>query len=382
MKEKSVLIIIVLVLITFQAHAQGVIGSVFVHDPVLIKQGNVYHVFYTAPRVMHIKSTSRYGTNWGTPNSVFSTLPSWISSIEGFTGQDLWAPDISFRDNKYWLYYSASSFGSRNSGIGLATTPTLDQASSDYKWTDQGMVIRTYQATSKYNAIDPNVFEDVDSTLWLTFGSFQPEGIQLVQLNKATGKIAASATPQTIAKRSNQAIEAPFLVKWKNWYYLFASWDACCKGASSTYKIVVGRSAKVTGPFVDKSGVDMKSGGGVILDQSTNDWKGPGHNGIFVENDTMFCINHAYRATNGQATMFIRPLYWNNEWPQFQYVPPVGTVSQSREKLLSNSLRTRLVLSTAGESVSLLTTNGTSFFTLTGAEIRGGAVVNCKRFAR
>jgi arabinan endo-1,5-alpha-L-arabinosidase len=367
---KPALIAIIVVLITSRVYSQGAIGSVFVHDPVLIKQGNDYHVFYTGPRVMHIKSTSRYGTNWGVPNSIFSTLPSWISSIEGFSGEDLWAPDISFRDNKYWLYYSASSFGSRNSGIGLATTPTLDQLSSDCKWTDQGMVIRTYQSTSKYNAIDPNAFEDTDGTLWLVFGSFQPEGIQLVQLNKSTGKIAASATPETIAKRSNQAIEAPFLVKWKNWYYLFVSWDACCKGASSTYKIVVGRSTNVSGPFIDKSGVDMKNGGGVILDQSNDDWKGPGHNGIFVENDTMFCINHAYKATTGVATMFIRPFYWNDEWPQFQYVPPVGMVRQSKEKSIISSTRTRLVLSTVGKRVSLLTTNGTSFFSITGAEIK------------
>ncbi|HEX2956737.1 MAG TPA: arabinan endo-1,5-alpha-L-arabinosidase [Chitinispirillaceae bacterium] len=366
---KSTFIAIV-ALAVFRVYSQGVIGSIFVHDPVLIKQGNMYHVFYTGPRVMHIKSALRYGTNWGAANSIFSTLPSWISSIEGFSGNDLWAPDISFRDNKYWLYYSASSFGSRNSGIGLATTPTLDQSSGDYKWTDQGMVIRTYQSGSKYNAIDPNAFEDTDGTLWLVFGSFQPEGIQLVQLNTSTGKIAALATPQTIAKRSNQAIEAPFLVKWEKWYYLFVSWDACCKGASSTYKIVVGRSSKVTGPYIDKSGADMKNGGGVILDQSTNEWKGPGHNGIFIENDTMFCINHAYKATTGTATMFIRPLYWNNEWPQFQYVPPVTTIGQSRIKPSCRAVQTRLVLSTTRGRTSLIATNGSAFFTITGAEIR------------
>lgn len=361
---------LIIVLSANTLFAQGAIGNIFVHDPVLIKQGKTYHVFYTGPRVMHIQSNSLNATNWGTPTSVFSSLPSWISSIEGFSGQDLWAPDISFRDGIYWLYYSASSFGSRNSGIGLATNPTLDRSAPNYKWTDKGMVIRTYQSTSKYNAIDPNVFEDVDGKLWLTFGSWQPEGIQLVELDRSTGKIMGSKTPVTIAKRSSQAVEAPFLVKWKNYYYLFVSWDACCKGASSTYKIVVGRSSKVTGPFVDKAGVDMKNGGGTIIDQSNNQWKGPGHNGIFVENDTMFCINHAYAAGNGQATMFIRPLYWADGWPQFTYVPPVSISSSGSHKINRNQTHGKLTLQTIGNVTRLIYNDGKDDYLITGKKLR------------
>jgi len=351
-------------------YAQGAIGTVFVHDPVLLKQGETYHVFYTGPRVMHIQSSSRYSTNWGKATSIFSTLPSWISQIEGFTGQDLWAPDISYRNNMYWLYYSASSFGSRNSGIGLATSPTLDAASASYKWTDQGMIIRTYQSSSKYNAIDPNAFTDTDGKVWLSFGSFQPEGIQLVELDGATGKIPAGATPQTIAKRSNQAIEAPFIVKWKEYYYLFASWDACCKGVSSTYKIVVGRSKSVTGPYVDKSNTDMKNGGGTILDESSAQWKGPGHNGIFVENDTMFCINHAYNATGGAATLFIRPLYWKDAWPQFTYVPPTSAIGAPVKQTTRVTTRAKLTLVQGERTMRVVAKSGDKQYTLTGIRIR------------
>lgn len=369
----SLLRIIILTIVALSKptlFAQGVIGTVFVHDPVLIKQEGVYHIFYTGPRVMHIQSTTRYGTNWGKPTSVFATLPSWTSQLEGFTGDDLWAPDISYRNNKYWLYYSASSFGSRNSGIGLATNPTLNADSSNYKWTDQGLVIRTYQSGSKYNAIDPNSFLDTDGKLWLVFGSWQPEGIQLVRLDPGTGKFFTGAVPQTVAKRSNQAVEAPFIVKWNGYYYLFVSWDACCKGESSTYKIVVGRSESVEGPYLDKNNTDMNNGGGVVLDQSNDTWKGPGHNGIFIDNDTMFCINHAYNAVGGAATLFIRPLYWENNWPQFSYVPPTSAGSAPVKRLATGAHPPQLLLDRGKRNLRVVAITGNERYTLTGISIK------------
>jgi len=99
---------------------------------------------------------------------------------------------------------------------------------------------------------------------------------------------------------------------------LFVSWDLCCKGVNSTYKIVVGRASKVNGPYMDKENKAMTSGGGTILDTGDSRWKGPGGQSIFTENDTAYCVNHTYDANNnGTPTLMIRPLHWVNDWPTF-----------------------------------------------------------------
>jgi len=296
-------------------------GDIGVHDPVMIKQGSMYYVFATGRLIQYKTSTDRI--NWTARGSVFSSSPSWVAAAVPLNdGTDYWAPDISFRNNLYWLYYSVSSFGKNTSAIGLATNTTLDQTDPAYKWTDLGIVIKS-TASNNYNCIDPNVFEDTDGKLWLTFGSFW-SGIKMTELDPSSGllKSTSTSTPaiSSIASRSagSTAVEAPFIIKHDNFYYLFVSWDACCKGVGSTYKIVVGRSTEVTGPYVDKLNKSMASGGGTIIDTGDSRWKGPGHNGIFIENDTVLCVNHAYDAkSNGAPTMMIRPLYWVDNWPTF-----------------------------------------------------------------
>lgn len=356
--------VVITILAATQIHAQGSMNT-FVHDPVMTKQGSTYYVYYTGNLTPYKSSTSMY-SGWSDRGSTFSSGPSWIAStVPANNGRDLWAPDISFRDNKYWLYYSVSSFGKNTSAIGLATSPTLDPSASNYKWTDQGVVVKS-SSSDNYNCIDPNAFEDTDGKVWLTFGSFW-SGIQLVELDKSTGKPLANGKISTVASRG-AGIEAPFLVKWKGYYYLFVSWDKCCDGANSTYKIVVGRSTSVTGPYVDKTGKDMKSGGGLIIDQSNNQWKGPGHNGIFFENDTMYCINHAYAAGNGTATMFIRPLYWQDGWPQFQYVPPVQTTAATKVNSITKTTRPQIILQTDRQKTSLIATDGKEYYSITGAK--------------
>lgn len=347
--------------------AQGSMGA-FVHDPVMIKQGSTYYVYYTGNLTPYKTSDNRY-SGWRDRGATFSSSPSWVAStVPGNNGRDFWAPDISFRDDTYWLYFSVSTFGSNTSAIGLATSPTLDPSAVDYRWTDRGVVIKS-SGSNNYNCIDPNVFEDTDGKVWLTFGSFWT-GIKMVELDAATGKPLLNAELRSIASRPSTQIEAPFLTRWNNFYYLFVSWDKCCSGASSTYKIVVGRSEEVTGPFVDKTGKAMTSGGGTIIDSSTAQWKGPGHNGIFIENDTMFCINHAYAASNGAATMFIRPLYWKDEWPQFAYVPPTGLANAGKTRIVPETLRPRILLLGRTANPRLIATDGKEYYSISGAKLR------------
>jgi arabinan endo-1,5-alpha-L-arabinosidase len=292
-------------------------GDLGVHDPVMIKEGTTYRIYFTGTNIAAKTSSDRI--TWRNTSSGLAS-PSWIKTyVPGNNGSDFWAPDISFRGGKYWLYYSVSTFGSNTSAIGLATSPTLASPA----WTDQGMVIRS-QSGNNYNCIDPNAFLDTDGKTYLLFGSFW-SGIKMVEVDPATGKPATESPTLVSLASHNSGIEGAFLFKW-GYYYLFVSWDKCCDGCNSTYKIVAGRGTSVKGPFIDKTGKAMTAGGGDTLDTGDAVRKGPGHNGIFIERDTVFCVNHYYACN---STLQIRPLYFDNGWPSFTGTrtgPPLADV--------------------------------------------------------
>lgn len=110
---------------------------------------------------------------------------------------NLWAPDIFYYQGQYYLYYSVSSFGSNTSAIGLAITPTLDPEDLNYGWVDEGVVIQS-TAFDDFNAIDPNIAQDRDGNLWMSFGSLW-SGIKLIRLDPDTMKPAAEESLYAIA---------------------------------------------------------------------------------------------------------------------------------------------------------------------------------------
>jgi arabinan endo-1,5-alpha-L-arabinosidase len=297
-----------------QVNALG--GSYQSHDPsAIIKDGSKYWMFTTGNGIYAAYSTNLY--NWTSgPKTVFpvGTWPSWINSaVPGFNGT-FWAPDCIYMNGKYYLYYSCSTFGSSVSAIGVATSPTLDQNSSSYVWTDQGKVVSSSSA-SDFNAIDPAVFKDADGRLWLSYGSFHG-GIGIVELDPATGKVKSGATVTRIAGGGGADWEAPCIVKNGSYYYLFVNRGRCCNGTSSTYYIVMGRSASITGPYVDKNGVDLRNGGGTVAIGTSGKYIGPGHLGLLVENGSNFVSMHYYdRNDNGNAKLDIANMGFSNGWP-------------------------------------------------------------------
>jgi arabinan endo-1,5-alpha-L-arabinosidase len=292
-------------------------GYLKAHDPVVARDGDRYYVFTTGSRIPILCSPDM--TQWEFCGRVFKDNPKWIGeAIDGVT--DLWAPDISFFNGKWHLYYSASTFGKNRSAIGLATNATLNPDSADYKWVDEGMVIES-KPSDNWNAIDPNIAFDESGQPWLAFGSFW-SGIKLRKIDAATGKPATdNAQLYAIAggRPAPNAIEAPFIIRRGDFFYLFVSFDFCCRGANSTYNIRVGRAPKITGPYVDRAGKAMLEGGGtLVLDgASAKQWKGPGHNSIFSENGVDWLVYHAYDAQEvGTAKLRIEALGWDAEgWP-------------------------------------------------------------------
>src|SRR6185369_2170566 len=149
------------------------------HDPSLIRARNTFYLFATGG-LLNVRSSTDL-SKWNASGAIFSALPSWIRDALGQTITDLWAPDVSFVNGTYRLYYSGSTFGSNHSVIGLATNVTLDRQNSAYQWVDKGLVIESNAkggSKDDWNAIDPNAITDADGNWWLVFGSFW-SGIKL-----------------------------------------------------------------------------------------------------------------------------------------------------------------------------------------------------------
>jgi arabinan endo-1,5-alpha-L-arabinosidase len=108
-------------------------------------------------------------------------------------------------------------------------------------------------------------------------------------------------------------------MKKDDFYYLFVSWDFCCRGVESTYKVVVGRSKSVTGPYLDKEGKEMSKGGGSLLIEGNKDWHGIGHNSAYTFDGQDYYFSHGYDASdNGKPKLIVKKLAWENGWPKIE----------------------------------------------------------------
>ena len=333
------------------------------HDPVMAKEGGRYYLFTTGINCL----VSDDMLHWQAGPRVMQQPPQWaLESVPGYRGHT-WAPDVSYHNGLWHMYYSCSSFGKNGSAIGLMTNKTLDPESPDYRWEDQGMVVQSITNQTDWNAIDPNLIVDEKGRPWLTWGSFWG-GIQLVRLNKdfktPKGKIIniarryprlnmdsyVSKSDKALADQAPDAganaIEAPFIIRHGGYYYLFASWDYCCKGANSTYKTVVGRSRKVQGPYLDRSGKDMTDGGGEIIAQRDDEFYGIGHTAAYEIDGQWVFMAHGYsRADNGASKLLLKRMTFDADgWPvlgeRIQHDPLAGlTINVIGDSYVANHRR-------------------------------------------
>ena len=307
-------------------------------DPtaIMTPDGKGIYVFATAPGIQIVYSNNFI--DWEQTDRVFTgtsfpeAMPDWAkAAIPG--SRNIWAPDVVFLNDQYYVYYSVSTFGGQRSVIGLATNKTLDKSSPDYEWKDEGIVLESHPDHTDYNAIDSALFIDEDGKTYLHWGSYWT-GLKAVEVDPKTGKpfryksgeLKIPADYIAVANRSGSddtSIEAPYVVKHGKYYYLFTSRGSCCDGVRSTYHIAIGRSAKPLGPFVDKEGKRMDQGGGTVILSSTEKWKGTGHNGFFRttkegknKGDWLILAAFDAQAPEKRRLTQIRPLYWDeSDWP-------------------------------------------------------------------
>jgi arabinan endo-1,5-alpha-L-arabinosidase len=326
-----------------EPHALPLSGDYAVtHDPSIGREGDMYYVFATTSNAEEGQFPIRCSHDlltWKLCGHVFDKIPAWIHEVSPTT-KELWAPDISYFEGKYHLYYAYSAFGVNTSGIALATNETLDPKSPKYHWRDEGLVLKS-TLPDDFNAIDPNIAFDDKGDPWLSFGSFWG-GIKMRRIDPMTGK-PASGDPKlySLAARAMpphadppkpglppdwQAIEAPFIVRHGDFYYLFVSFDLCCRSTKSTYRTMVGRSRAVTGPYLDADGKAMLQGGGTQLLMPNDRWLGPGGESVLQRPEGDILVFHAYDAVTGKPALQISTLIWKDGWPH----ATLGTTGESK----------------------------------------------------
>ncbi|MFN3536479.1 MAG: arabinan endo-1,5-alpha-L-arabinosidase [Brevundimonas sp.] len=292
-----------------------------VHDPCIIRQDDTFYLFSTtgsareaAEGLVPIR-TSRDLVHWERAGHVLAELPEWARrAVPEWAGA--WAPDIGYFNGRFHLYYSVSTFGSNHSVIGLVSSPTLNPSDAAYAWRDDGQVIASTEGDD-FNAIDSHVVRDLNGDWWISWGSFWT-GLKVARMDPATGKPADDRI-HAIARRPERptAVEAPFIITHGEHHYLFASFDLCCRGANSTYTLVVGRSREVLGPYLDREGRDMMQGGGSPVVAPTRRFPAFGHNAVLQEPGQDYLVFHAYdRDQDGAPVLRVSPIAWSADgWP-------------------------------------------------------------------
>lgn len=300
-----------------------------IHDPAIAKLDGTYYIysssalasFYTSPDMK----------TWTRAGQVFDRLPPWV--IEELPNPDhIGAPDIAFYDGRWVLFYQSHIAPTCNAGIGFATNVTLDPADPDYEWVDHGLVLRSKPLLEGidlicgvdevwFDAIDPHLFIDVDGRPWLVFGSTLG-GLFLVDIDPVT--LHPTQHPRDFvllaARELIQAdpiIEAPYIIYRSGYYYLFLSHNRCCQGAATKYKILVGRSEHLAGPYVDRDGVPLLEEGGTVLIEREGNLIGTGHADVYSEDGYDWLVHHAYDAEQDyEPVLNIRRLVWDEAgWP-------------------------------------------------------------------
>lgn len=291
-------------------------GDVYTHDPALVagEDGEPWFVYstgsgQTADGNIQIRRSDD-GVDWEYVGEVWQAKPAWLE--EAVPGVDnLWAPELYKHDGTWYLYYSASTFGSNESLIALATNTTLDPDAAGYEWVDRGVVLTS--TGTDFNAIDPGIVEDADGTPWMSFGSFW-SGLRMVELGWPDGMPVSTDEPVLLADRQSpsNAIEAPYILAHDGYYYLFFSRDFCCQGIDSTYNIAVGRATDVTGPYVDADGVPLTEDGGTPVLETEGARIGPGGQSV----SRGILAYHFYDADlDGAFRLGLSSLGWEDGWP-------------------------------------------------------------------
>lgn len=245
--------------------------------------------------------------NWNLLGTAFTdeSRPKW--NAKGM----IWAPDINKIGDKYVLYYAKSVWGGEwEAGVGVAVAN-----SPQGPFTDCGNIIDSRKIGIQ-NCIDPFYIEDGGHRC-LFWGSFH--GIYGAELTADGLSLKPDSKPRKVA---GSFMEGAYIQRRGGYYYLFGSAGTCCEGAKSTYRVTVGRSKNLFGPYVDKKGQLLLDNHYEVVLQRNERVAGPGHNAEIVTDDagTDFLIYHGFKTDKPRdgRVVYMDRIDWVDSWPYIQ----------------------------------------------------------------
>ena len=285
-------------------------------DPTVIRADDGYFYMYSTENGGITDGMGIYRSadlvHWEWVGQVLhNKFPSWSVKSE----YDLWAPEIRKVGDHYVIYYSVAKWGeTQKCKIGVATGPTPVGP-----FNDCGAPVVTYEDSGVDNCIDPFYWEE-NGKKYLFWGSFH--GIYVTELTDDALAVKRDAAGNAVFQQqvAGGAFEATCIYKKNGYYYLMASVGSCCEGANSTYRVVVGRSKDLFGPYVDKKGGRMLDNQYELVLQGNSTWVGPGHNSQIVTDDAgaEWMVYHSYSMADidaGRMLMLDRLLWSEDGWP-------------------------------------------------------------------
>lgn len=291
-------------------------------DPSVIRVDDLFYAYGTEDNwgqeggyhlVPVIKSKDL--VHWDLVGNSMMKKPDWKSK------GGIWAPDVTSVGDQFYMYYSFSTWGDPNPGIGLAIA---DKPEGPF--VDQGPVF-TSEEIGVSNSIDPFFIEE-NGEKYLIWGSFH--GLFLTQLSM-DGKKPLGEKIQLAGSH----LEAAYVYQKDGYYYLFGSAGTCCEGANSTYQVLVGRSKKLIGPYLDQKGRNLleDSSGTLVVKSNSGDdgYAGPGHNAEIItdKSGNDWLLYHGMDKKNpkiGNGTnrrvLLLDQLIWRDGWPSIKNHEP------------------------------------------------------------
>ncbi len=255
--------------------------------------------------------------NWSWVGSVFDGYSNALDWGDKDAG--VWAPSVIKVGDKYNYYYSLSLWGDPNPGIGVATSPTPYGP-----WTHYGKLLdSTLSGVS--NSIDPQPFYD-NGQLYILWGSFYGIGITeltddgtevfygLDDLKNHVHYLVADNSGGSMDIEKNY--EGSYVIKKDNTYYYFGSQGVCCGGRTSTYRVKVGKSSNLFGPYYDSSGETLDKGNyGDLVIGPSDLVAGVGHNTVVQDYEGEYWLFYHGYDVNGEypdeRTIFMDKLLWD-----------------------------------------------------------------------
>lgn len=291
-------------------------------DPTVIRTDEGFYLYATQTNSYWIPIYfSKDLVNWEFKRSAFrnATRPKPDVLPDGGA---FWAPEIRYINGKYVLYFSWAKWGDGSKSY--TAVATSDSPVGDFLNAKPLLITNDFGS----NCIDQFYYEE-DGKKYMFVGSFN--GIYVTELTDDGLSVKRGADGKPVLKKQvcGRAFEGTNIYKKGKYYYLFASINNCCDGIDSRYKVVVGRSENLLGPYVNREGKDMMSNSWtLVLEGDGETFFGPGHNSIIIPDDagTDWMIYHSYvkenGAVGGRLGMLDRIVWSADGWPTIKKCVP------------------------------------------------------------